>query len=340
MKIVDKIKKIPYRFNRQPFHEDNSCIVNLSLVTEKENYFSYMTDGERESLRKNIKFDEASNEKVIAHTYWYGEIGRKQAFSIISYLATQDLAKTEVWLWLDEESGYEGYKENKYLKELLPFIKVKCYNPLKELKGTRHFQTNIFTTKFNLAYRADGFRILILYKYGGLYFDMDVCFLDDVLQVCGSEWCYAWEKQAYANNALLYFHNGKESKLMSYLFWKAQRKAPMPWAILHYTDKRLRNLTVYPYQLFDPAWLDEKAEATDKYFDSFFEPIKENDGEMKTVNSYKEFYPGALAYHWHNRWEAPEYDNSYFGMFEKEFKEILQEKGRWRGLEYKCNVKQ
>lgn len=327
MKIFDKIKKIPYRLNRQTFHEDNSCIVNLHLVTEKEKYFCYMTDTERKKLRESIKFAKAPGEKVIAHTYWYGRIGRKQAFSILSYLATQDLSRTEVWLWLDEENGYEGYGENRYLKELLPFIKVKCYNPRKELQGVRHFQTNIFTSKFNLAYRADGFRLLVLYKYGGLYFDMDVCFLDDILQVCGNgEWCYAWEKQAYANNALLYFHKGKESELMTYLFRKAQRKAPMPWAILHYTDKKLKNLTVYPYQLFDPAWLDEKGEATDKYFDSFFEPVEESDERFRKITSYKDFYPGALAYHWHNRWELPECDNSCFGMLEKEFKEILREK--------------
>ncbi len=327
MKILEKCKRIPYRLNRQPFHEDHSCITNLHLVTAKENYFRYMTDEERKKLRKELSFDRAPEEKVIAHTYWYGEVGRKQAFSILSYLATQDLNKTEVWLWLDEENGYKGYEQNEYLKELLPYIKVKCYNPVKELKGIRHFRTYIFTQNFKLPYRADAFRLLILYKYGGLYFDMDVCFLDDILPVCGSgEWGYAWEKQAYANNALLYFKNGKESKLIRYLFRKAQRKAPMPWAVFHYTDKKLKDFILYPYQLFDPAWLNEKAEASDEFLDAFFLPLDENMMKERKISSYRDFYPGAFAYHWHNRWKMPEYDHSCFGMFEKEFKKILQEK--------------
>lgn len=274
-----------------------------------------------------MSFEKKPQEKVIAHAYWYGKIERKQAFSILSFLATQDLSKTEVWLWLDEESGYEGYEQNEYLKELLPFIKVKCYNPLKELEGVKHFNTVIFTQNFNLPFRADGFRLLALYKYGGLYFDLDVCFLEDILPVCGNgEWCYAWEKQAYANNALLYFKSGKESEMMSYLFKKAQRKAPMPWAVFHYTDKKLKNLTLYPYQLFDPAWLDESGEATGEFFDDFFAPLDEASFKENNIKSYRDYYPGAMAYHWHNRWKLPEYENSYFGMFEKEFKEILQNK--------------
>lgn len=324
--MIKKLKRIPYRLNRQRFNEDNSCITNLKLVADVRTYFQYVNDTQRLQLRdkiiKNLPTDNSIiNEKVIAHAYWYGKIGRKQAFSILSYLATQDLTRTEVWLWLDEENGYSGYEQNPYLRELLPYINVKKYNPNKELKGLTYFNKIIFTETSNLAYRADGFRILVLYKYGGLYFDLDVCFLENILCLCTRDaWCYAWEKQAYANNALLYFPKNAKPDIIKYLFWKAQIKAPMPWAILSYTDRKLRNLVLYPYWLFDPAWISKNNEATDELFDSFFLPANNdscNAAERITP------YPGAIAYHWHNRWDMAVSENSYFSILEKAYRQKL-----------------
>lgn len=319
--MLTKWKRIPYRLNRQRFNEDNTCIQNLELMTDMHTYFSYIDDERRKQLKEEIlnrqKNTDIKKEKIIAHAYWYGEIGRKQAFSILSYLATQDLSQTEVWLWLDEESGYAGYEQNVYLKGLLPYIKIKKYNPKDELKGVICFNRIIFTQKDNLAYRADGFRLLVLYKYGGLYFDLDICFLEDVLCLCKKQgWCYGWEKQAYANNALLYFPRDGENSLIKYLFFKAQRKAPMPWAVFNYTDRKLRHLIVYPYQLFDPAWMNQNHEASDESFDLFFQ----SDGFSK------DFYPGALAYHWHNRWELTVEEGSNFAIFERRYQEILRKK--------------
>ncbi len=328
MRIFDKIKKIPFRLNRQTFFEDNSHISNLQLVTDKDKYFMYMTDIQRVNLKREVMSQVRnieSTKKIVAHTYWYGEIGRKQVFSIKSFLATQDLNRVEVWLWLDAEKGYDNYENNVWLKEIMPFIKIKCYDPVNELKKIKCVNKIIFTQNFNLPYRADGFRLLTLYKYGGLYFDLDICFLDDLTRLCDNrEWCYAWEKQAYANNALLYFKSGNESSLMRYLFKKAKRKAPMPWTVFRYSDRKLKNLTVYPYQLFDPAWLRPDGVVTDEYFDDFFMTVTPPDKDK--IKSYKDFYPGALAYHWHNRWSLVEEENSYFCVFEKEFQNILEKK--------------
>jgi len=66
----------------------------------------------------------ALNDKIPFHSYWYGEIGRKQALSIKSILVTQDMTKVEVILWLDKENGYVGHENNKYIQELLPYIKI------------------------------------------------------------------------------------------------------------------------------------------------------------------------------------------------------------------------
>ena len=74
-------------------------------------------------------FEKSEERKVIFHTYWYGEFGRKQAFSIKSLIATQNSYDYEVWLWLDADTYNEDeIVNNKFLSELYPFIKIKRYS--------------------------------------------------------------------------------------------------------------------------------------------------------------------------------------------------------------------
>ena len=44
------------------------------------------------------------------HYYWQGRVGLKQAFALKSFLATQDLAHCELWLWLDGQDGYTDHR--------------------------------------------------------------------------------------------------------------------------------------------------------------------------------------------------------------------------------------
>ena len=60
------------------------------------------------------------NEITIFHVYWYGNLTRKQLLCINSYLATQNLKKTKLWVWLDEDTYNIGknnvpnHKKNHY----------------------------------------------------------------------------------------------------------------------------------------------------------------------------------------------------------------------------------
>jgi len=49
-------------------------------------------------IGSNIRQD---NTSITYHCYWYGDIGRKQVFSIKSFLCTQDQQKCKLILWLD-----------------------------------------------------------------------------------------------------------------------------------------------------------------------------------------------------------------------------------------------
>lgn len=309
--------------NRQYTGNISNCF-NNNYIINKEIYEKNIKTQNRIDINRSIK-----NEKIIFHTYWYGEIGRKQAFSIKSFLVTQNVDNTELWLWLDEESGFNNYKNNKYLKHLLPHIKVKKYNPSTSLYGSPFENSiSIFDQKKRLAYRGDGLRMWALNKFGGLWFDLDVMFLKDFQSLLsGHEFAYAWEYQPYANNAILYIR--KNSYINNHLERKIlKNKTTRPWILFNYDDKNLRNLMIYPCFLFDPLWQDivDKVEDKDKPFNDFKDFFKEFNTEFKkkeNINSYKDFFKESFAYHWHNNWDANEYQNSYFGLFENEFNKLL-----------------
>jgi hypothetical protein len=163
----------------------------------------------------------------------------------------------------------------------------------------------------------------VLYKYGGLYFDLDVMFLKNLGALLNTEFCYAWEAQKYANSAVL---NIKcKSDVSTYMLLKSiQKGSALPWEIFQYADLQLKNLYVLPSAFFDPVWqglVEEEHPFTD--FSKFFIPFNDDFPNKFNISSYKEFFPGCYAYHWHNQWDVTEYDNSFFGIFNKEFNKLL-----------------
>lgn len=273
-----------------------------------------------------IMIERFEKEKIIAHAYWYGELGEKQIFSLKSFLATQDMSKVEVWLWLDEENGYHDYESNVLLQPILPFIVVKKYNPIQESMGLPFEKIReVISIKSNLPQRADAFRIMILYKYGGFYFDMDMLFLKDMSYLWLShEFAYAWSTAPFANSAALYFR--KESYLIEYIAEKALKmKCFLPWVLFDYRDEKIKNLMIYPCAFFDPLWMGEAEGMPLKIFGDLFVDKDKLSGPK--LSTYRDFFRGTYAFHWHNRWKDEIHENSYFRLFEAEFDRIINFRG-------------
>ncbi len=82
-----------------------------------------------EFLRK-MEDDPASQrhalpEKVICHMYWHGEFSEKQEVAVKSFLATQNLQRFQLWLWLDGSSVGKDHTQNPHLAPLLRHITVR-----------------------------------------------------------------------------------------------------------------------------------------------------------------------------------------------------------------------
>lgn len=293
---------------------ENINITNWQVLGERENY-------NHPHLNYNSSFD-----KLIAHCYWCGDVGEKQLFSIKSFVYTQNMENFEVWLWLDEKSYIKALK-NMELSKLSQRggIKIKKWSIEQEIQGTPYSKVSwYFKGDRPLPCVGDDFRVVALYKYGGMYFDLDVMFCRDMTALfMREEFIYAWEQQPFANSAILFIRKG--SHIAEQIARTVVRKkSSQPWSVFNYNNRNLKNLMVYPCYMFDPLWNGYIEGMPIKEFAEFFRPFDSDFQKSLDINSIKDFFPGIYAYHWHNCWKAEEYEDSYFGLFRKEVNQALE----------------
>lgn len=266
---------------------------------------------------KNKNDEVVKSEKIKCHAYWYGYINEKHIFSIKSLLCAQK--NPEVYLWIDKAT-FNKNKKNKFLREIENDIYIYIYEDKIQIKNTPFEKyKNLFLQNYNLPARADAFRLLIPFKYGGLYFDLDILFLKDFSDLLKNSFCYQWEKQPYANTAILFFKD-KEiiNKIPHYI---EKYNAVVPWAIFNYSNVGLSEMTILPCAFFDPIWNITNINNYDYPITKFEDLFAEYKNK---IISYKEFFNGVYAYHWHNQWNKKTDKNSLFNIFNNEFSEILK----------------
>ena len=104
-----------------------------------------------------------------------------------------------------------------------------------------------------------------------------------------------------------------------------------PRNVLRFDECRDLELLVLPCGYFDPLWphhdrQERLRSAPFNRFGDFFRAFGPFFRAKRGVRSLRDFFPGAFAYHWHNFWEAPEVESSYFGRFAAE---LASTSGDW-----------
>ena len=266
-----------------------------------------------EYLQKNkLNFYLDKDEITIFHVYWYGNLTRKQILCINSYLKTQNLEKTKLWVWIDYKTFTE---ENINLIPKHKNIEIKKYIPDIEAKETLFENNKHINNEKYLKFRSDLARIIFLYKYGGLYYDLDMILLKDFKCLLGIEFCYMWADLKYGNNGLLRLFKKSQNciDLMNkYLFNLKERTFFLGYNKLIFTEDI--NIYCLPSVLFDPVWILHDKNKQSKYsnlnnFDNFFKKTDEN------INNF--FDNQIFSYHWHSRNNYNIEKNSYFEKIEK-----------------------
>ncbi|HEY7535740.1 MAG TPA: glycosyltransferase, partial [Thermodesulfobacteriota bacterium] len=174
------------------------------------------------------------------------------------------------------------------------------------------------------------------YKYGGVYTDMDIMFLRNMHTLfCNEYWqgefCYRWSAHLpYGNSAVLRLRQYSDIA-HSLLDICGKVNSCDPRSVLRFEENRALDLLVLPCVFFDPLW--PHYDRRDRYdaapfhsFKDFFQRFDTYFRRNLAIRSYRDFFPGAFAYHWHNCWNAQEHKDSYFGLFNQEFDYILRDR--------------
>ncbi|KAI8365335.1 uncharacterized protein BYT42DRAFT_589583 [Radiomyces spectabilis] len=263
-----------------------------------------------------------SHQKTIFHAYWRADlapVGPKQLATLRSFFATQNPNTTMIYLWSNGDLS-----PSPVIKEIQSHVgdrlQTKLYDPKELSKGTPmegspHLDLNDASGYLD----GDLLRLLVVYRYGGMWFDMDSLFVRDVSPLLEQEWLSQWDcflpNSFPFNGAFMRFH--KESPyLCEMLSEVANGPLPRPntidWGgymyyriyrrLLHH---RIRPWTVLPWCFTDPMVCAPRNSMPNAFIETEFP-------EDRLLQTF--------AYHWHNQWKKE--PGSLFRFLETRHKNV------------------
>lgn len=233
---------------------------------------------------ESIKLAPIANEKyeksVIFHCYWNGQLNEKHLYSILTcYYFNVYQNNHRIILWLENNNS------NNINEEIKKYAQINYINIKEESRNT--FLENYEKSFTSIPYRADYIRSLLIYKYGGCWFDLD-CFIlrsfDSLFKTFENEICvYTWERQNYPNNAIYFSLKPFDERMKQNMEFIINRNRGWGFQEAQLTYDLPMNLLVLPCSWFDPDWLSTSCDT-----DYFFESTEEK-------YTFESFFPGRAS---------------------------------------------
>lgn len=230
------------------------------------------------------------NVPVTFHCYWQGSLNEKHLYSIMScYYFNVKNNKHKIVLWL------ENNIPNQYNEEIEKYCEIKNFNLREEIKNT-FLQDVSFRFNPRLSFYSDVVRYVLLYKYGGCWFDLDCFFLrnfDPLFYFFGDKICvYQWENQNYPNGAIYISLVSESPNMKNIIEFIINRNHGWGFQESYLTYDLDLDLFVLPCSWFDGDWIDNKYNlGTVKFLEN-----------TDKLYNFDNFFEGAFCYHWHNKW--------------------------------------
>lgn len=286
----------------------------LLLMLYAPMYKRHLNHVEPERLKLLIYY----NISKYAHSFWRGNFGRKQLFSIKSFITTIH-TKWTTYLWVDQYINF-----SKSAREQLPklgivikkFIweKETIGTPFELLKKPYPWLDKRYAGDRRGVIYSDWARLVFLYKYGGVYFDLDIFFIqpmEDIVAKYG-QFIVPWEHfKEKTNNCFMFFY--RKSKEITEVAEKAviERKSASIFGLSALTRPHLsKNIIVLPACVVDFCWGCKICDNSRWVFTKI----------RPTLNG-KDIYEGvfekqAMVYHWHNGYDMKITNESYIARYE------------------------
>ncbi|KAI8968529.1 hypothetical protein BDF20DRAFT_807081, partial [Mycotypha africana] len=143
----------------------------------------------------------SSDRKQSFHTYWSsntssGNFDEKQLATLRSFTATQNVNHTlTVWIQPEDEKLLVQSENWNYIQRLQNFDRIS-YRVVDPVALTKNTPIEIFKDAWRTLVddendgtgRDDLLRMLVLYQYGGVWFDLDTMFIRDLSPLFEHEW--------------------------------------------------------------------------------------------------------------------------------------------------------
>jgi hypothetical protein len=266
------------------------------------------------SLSIAKKFDINYNIKTDFFSYWIGNnLNEKHLLSLKSFFVTQNLSNCTLHLY--STTDVSNHPVIAFFKEK---IKTHIFDPIKEIEETpldRSFLGPILRHELNPALESDFFRLVLLYKYGGVYFDLDILFLRDLAPLLQYEFEYQWGTELdMINGAVMRLK--KESPIarehIEQLKSTPAKYGSLCWANNLYckVKEKFDDLIIFPSTFFNTEWQCGISSET------FFKKCQYSDT----------MFEGAFTWHWHNKWNLNFEEGSKFDLLKKRTDLLYKEK--------------
>jgi hypothetical protein len=235
---------------------------------------------------------------VIFHAYWNGTLNEKHFMSIKScwHFNIKKYSNRKIILWIENNTS------NEWNEKIKQFAEIKYFNLDTEITNTPLENKNFYYKK-DLSYYSDLVRYILLYKYGGCWFDLDVFFLRDFSSLFSSYEneviVYQWERQNYPNGAIYISLIPESEKMKDIINLIFRRNKGWGFQEANLTYELPLDMLVLPCSWFDASWIRNFQVECDSFF--------QNSDEIHT---FENFFHGAFCYHWHNRWNTHIHENS------------------------------
>jgi hypothetical protein len=250
------------------------------------------------------------NTVLFGHVYWEGMFGRKQWISIKSFLVTGGGLAVGMHpiIWYREGSIRFHPVVRDQIIQL--GIDLRAFNWSHEILGTPFACfPNGPPSRGSITKMSDWLRLLLLYRYGGLWFDCDLIFLrspQEIIQRFG-EFVTQWERQPYTNNCFMHFRQ-KGAVIATLLIAAARTRQPAGvWGL---RELRLATLlpgiTMIPNTLTEFCWIGENCD-TGFIFLSY----------ASLRPRWLKLFAECIVWHWHNRYNWMIHNTSLFAQVER-----------------------
>ena len=263
-----------------------------------------------ETIKLARELDGSYDKPVIFHCYWTGiPLNERHLYSVLSCYYFNVLNRNhKIILWIEG-----GLKENDITNEIRKYCDIKDFSmgeeknrsEINEVKGT----INIKDGK-DKRFRADFIRCLLLYNYGGCWFDLDCFFLrsfDPMFRKFENEVClYQWTWWNYPNNAIFISLEPKSDKLKDFIVYVKNRSRGWGCQQASLTFDLPLDILVLPAAWFEATHMAKKDPELYKFHLSSLPFHKPNEN----IWNFDNFFKGSFCYHWHNSWTEKIEDGS------------------------------